>query len=116
VETYEVHYGEHVFRFERLPGNLFEGRLLLNNSERELLIRLVQSEDERCLGENGERLPAGLLFDRSPWSFPGPAGPIKLLCRFLDLTDGRSLFSTPDSYLEGGLFDWMRPKRSGDSG
>jgi len=109
VEVREVHYLQHVFPFERSPGDLFEGRLLLDDALRELLVRLVGAERENsCLDEHGERLPGKRLFALSPWSCPGPSGPVKLLCRFLDLRDGRVLFSTPDSYLEGGLFDWMR--------
>ena len=109
VEVREIHYMQNVFRFERFPGDLFEGRLLLDGVQREMLLGLVRAEDESWyLDEHGERLPGEQLFALSPWSCPGPHGPTKLLCRILDLRDGRVLFSTPDSYLEGGLFDWMR--------
>jgi hypothetical protein len=105
----EVHYRQHVFNFERFPGESLDGRLLLDDAQRQLLVQLVRSEDD-CwyLDDDGERLPAAQLFERSPWSCPGPTGPIKLLCRILDLRDGRALFSTPEVYLEGGLYDWVR--------
>lgn len=47
------------------------------------------------LDDDGERLPADRLFALSPWSCPGPVGPVKLLCRFLDLRDGSVRFNTP---------------------
>lgn len=108
MEVREVFYRQHAFPFERFPGDRFEGRLLLDDSSRELLAGLVGAEeDDWCLNDRGERLPGERLFALSPWICSSPAGPVKLLCRFLDLRDGRVLFSTPDSYLEGGLFDWM---------
>jgi hypothetical protein len=112
VEVREIHYRQHVFPFERFPGNRFEGRLLLDDARRELLVQLVEAE-EGCwyLDKDGERLPGEQLFALSSWSCPSPAGPVKLLIRFLDLRDGRVLFSTPDLYLEDGLLDSMRDVR-----
>jgi hypothetical protein len=105
----EIRYREHVFQFEQLAIGRFEGRLLLEDSERRLLEELLAAEDDDWgLDQNGERLPRAQLFERSPWSSTGPAGSIKLLFRSLDIHDGRAMFSTRDSYLEGGLFDWLR--------
>ena len=105
----EVHYHEHVFEFEPSLGERFAGRLILDDSRRELLAALTAAEDECwCLDDDGERLPADRLFDLTPWSCPGQAGPVKLLCRFLDLRDGSARFNTPDMY-GGELFRWMRP-------
>jgi hypothetical protein len=104
----QVHYQEHAFEFEPSPGEGFAGRLILGDGRRELLAALTAAEDE-CwyLDADGERLPADDLFARSPWSCPGPAGPVKLLCRWLDLRDGSVRFSTPDLY-GGELFRWLR--------
>jgi hypothetical protein len=108
VEVHEVHYRQHVFAFAQDPGDVLTGKLLLDSAQRELLTRLVEGEEEGWyLDEDGQRLPAGPLFERSPWSCPGPTGPVKLLRRFLDLRDGRAMFSTPDSYGEG-MYDWLQ--------
>lgn len=107
-DSVEVHYRQHVFGFEPLPGGAFAGRLVLDDAGRGLLAGLVAAEDEGwCLGADGERLPAERLFALSPWSWPGPAGPVKLLCRFLDLRDGSARFDTPEAYT-GELVRWMR--------
>jgi hypothetical protein len=104
----EVHYQEHAFGFKPSPGEAFAGRLVLDDRRRELLAALTAAEDE-CwyLDDDGERLPEDELFARSPWSCPGPGGPVKLLCRFLDLRDGSVRFSTPALY-GGELFRWLR--------
>jgi hypothetical protein len=104
----EVYYQEHAFGFEPSPGEAFAGRLILDDAQREQLAALTAAEDE-CwyLDDDGERLPADVLFARSPWSCHGPDGPVKLLCRFLDLRDGSVRFSTPDLY-GGELFRWLR--------
>jgi hypothetical protein len=109
-----LHYREHAFSYERFPGELLDGRLLLEAGQKELLTRLIESEDE-CwyLDAAGERLPAEQLFALSPWRWLSPAGTVMLLCRILDLRDGRALFSTPESYLEGGLHDWLRSSGRG---
>ena len=71
----------------------------MDDGQRTLLAELVVAEDEdECLDDDGERLPAEPLFALSPWSCAGPAGPIKLLCRILDLRDGSVRFNTPDNY------------------
>lgn len=100
----EVHYGKHVVGFEPSPGELFAGRLVLDEVQRELLAGLIAAEDE-CwyLDDDGERLPAERLFALSPWSCPGPDCPVKLLCRFLDLRNGSVQFTTPELY-GGELF------------
>lgn len=106
MKVREIHYHDRVIPFEPLPGNVFKGRLLLDDDLRELI--RAGTPEESCLDGHGRRLPGTVLFSRSPWSCAGPAGSVKLLCRYLNLHDGQVLFSTPDSYLEGGLFDWMR--------
>ena len=105
----EVYYREHAFGFEPTPGAEFAGRLVLDDGQRALLAALTAAEDE-CwyLGDDGERLPADELFARSPWSCPGPACPVKLLCRWLDPRDGSARFNTPELY-GGDVFRWMRP-------
>ncbi len=104
-----LHYREHAFRFERFSGESLDRRLLLDSRQTELLTSLIEAEDECWYLDNiGERLPSDMLFARSPWSWHSPRGTVKLLCRILNLSDGRALFSTPESYLEGGLYDWMR--------
>ena len=105
----EIHYQEHAFGFEPTPGEEFTGRLVLDDGQRALLVALSAAEDE-CwyLDDDGERRPAENLFARSPWSCSGPAGPVKLLCRWLDLRDGSAHFNTPELY-GGDLFRWMRP-------
>ncbi len=104
----EIHYQEHGFDFDPLPGQALSGRLVLDEARRELLARLVAAEDDDWyLDEEGERRPPEELFSLSPWSCPGPAGTIKLLCRFLDLRDGSARFNTPELYL-GELFRWVR--------
>jgi hypothetical protein len=102
----QVQYHDHAFGFEPSPGAVFAGRLVLDDGQRALLTALTAAEDE-CwyLGEDGERLSAEALFARSPWSTPGPAGPVKLLCRWLDLHDGTVRFNTPNLYL-GEFFRW----------
>src|SRR5947209_8330642 len=91
-----------------LPGAPFAGWLALDDARREVLARLVAAEDECwCPDANGERLPADALFDRSPWCCPGPADPIELLCRFLDLRDGSIRFQAPETY-PGDHYRWMR--------
>ena len=104
----EVHYHDLAFEFEPSPGEALAGWLVLDDRRRELLAALVAAEaDDWCLDEDGERLPAEQLFALSPWSRPGPNGPEKLLCRFLDVRDGSVRFNTPDLY-GGDLFRWMR--------
>ncbi len=99
MEIHEVHYQRHVFGFARDAGELFAGRLLLDETQRALLVRLNEGEDEDWyLDEQGWRLPAEQLFARSPWSCRSETGTVKLLCRLLDYNDGRVLFSTPESY------------------
>lgn len=105
MEVREVYYRNRVILFEPAPDDEFRGRLLLDDDLRELI--RTEPEDS-CLDDHGRRLPGSVLFARSPWSCAHPNGPIKLLCRFLNLHDGQVRFSTPDSYLEDGLFDWMR--------
>ncbi|MEH2370539.1 MULTISPECIES: hypothetical protein [Nostoc] len=107
----QVYYQQHVFSFVLSPGDSFDGHLVLDNRHKQLLAGLLAAEDE-CwyLDENGERLPSEQLFALSPWSYLTPTGPIKLLCRFLDLRDGRAMFSTSESYLERGLYDWLEYK------
>ena len=81
---------------------------MLDDRQRERLATLSAVDDESWyLDSDGERLPADQLFARSPWSCPGPAGPVKLLCRFLDHRDGSVRFNTPELYC-GDLFRWMR--------
>jgi hypothetical protein len=113
-----LYYREHAFLFDRFPGELLDGRLLLDAKQKELLTRLVEGEDERWyLDEAGKRLSSDQLFARSPWSWQSSEGTVKLLCRTLNLRDGRASFSAPTSYLEGGLYDWMQsqqfPNQSG---
>ncbi len=104
----EVHYQGHAFEFQPSPGEELVGRLVLDDNQRELLSALITAQDE-CwyLDADGERLPAEQLFALSPWSCPGPAGPVKLLCRFLDLRDGNVRFNTPELY-GGEWFRWLR--------
>ncbi len=105
----QVHYHEYAFGFEPTPGTEFAGRLVLDDSQRALLAALTAAEDEYWyLDDDGERLPAEELFVRSPWSCPSPAGPVRLLCRWLDVRDGVAQFNTPELY-GGELFPWMRP-------
>jgi hypothetical protein len=103
----EVHYQGQVFEFEPSAGESFAGRLVLDDNRRELLADLTAAEDD-CwyLDDDGERLPEGKLFARSPWSYPGSGGPVKLLCRWLDLRDGSVRFNTPETYL-GEFFKWV---------
>jgi hypothetical protein len=109
----QVHYREHAFEFEPSPGELFAERLVLDDGRRELLAALTAAEAEGWyLDPDGERLPAVELFARSPWSCPGPAGPVKLLCRWLDLRDGAVRFDPPELY-GGELFRWLRLGRAG---
>lgn len=42
----EVHYREHAFVFEPSPGEEFEGRLVLDDTRRELIAALTAAEDE----------------------------------------------------------------------
>ena len=103
----DVYYHHHAFRFEPLPGEPFAGRLVLDDAGRELLTRLTAAEDE-CwhLDADGERLPPERLFARSPWSSSGPAGTVKLLCRWLDLQEGSVRFNTAELY-PGESFRWL---------
>ncbi len=104
----KVFYRHHAFEFEPLPDQEFAGRLVLNDRQRELLAQLEADEDENWyLDEDGERLPAEQLFAHSPWSCLGPDGPVKLLCRLIDLRDGTIRFNTLELY-PGDLFRWMR--------
>jgi hypothetical protein len=104
----EIYYHQHVFTFEPDADESFAGRLILDNVQSVLLASLLDAEYE-CwyLDADGQRLPDEELFGRSPWSCNGPDGPIKLLCRLIDLRDGSVRFNTPESYL-GELFRWLR--------
>jgi hypothetical protein len=100
----QIFYFQHAFRFEPTPGNALEGRLILDDEQRDLLHRLEAAEPEDWfLDDEGNRLPSEELFERTPWSCQGPSGPIKLLCRFIDYNDGRARFDVPETYVEGGL-------------
>jgi hypothetical protein len=113
VEIREVRCRDRVFPFARSDSEVLEGRLLLDDTARAMLDHLMKSEsDDWYLDAEGNRLPAAELFERSPWSCPGPDGPVKLLCRFLDLRDGRVLFSTRESYSEG-LYNWLQRPSDG---
>ena len=96
-----LYYRDHPFEYEPSAGKLFHGRLVLDD------------EDENWyLNDDGERWPAEELFSRSLWSWRSPSGTLKLLHRLLDYRDGRTWFSTPDTY-GGELFRWMRkPKET----
>lgn len=116
MTSMEVHYEKHGFDFEPAAGSSFTGRLKLDERSRELLARLVAAENEEwCLDQDGERLPAEQLFALSPWSYSGPHGLIKLLCRSLDLRDGSIRFNTPQQYA-GEAFRWLRPHKEQDIG
>lgn len=98
----------------------FHGRLVLSPDLRQQLRRLqVWDDDDEGLDENGDRLPAEVLFGRSPWSYASPTGPVPLLCRFLDFATGSVSFQTPETY-PGDLFAWMNtpkpPDRPGGPG
>ncbi len=105
----QVHYNEYAFEFEPSPDESFAGRLVLDDRQRALLAELTAAEDE-CwyLDADGERLADDRLFALSPWSCPGPDGPIKLLCRMLDLRDGSVRFNTSELY-PGDVSRWVRP-------
>lgn len=104
----DVHYRGHLFEFKPSAGEGYTGRLVLDERQQRLLIKLTDAEsDDWYLDADGERRPAEELFARSPWSTPGPAGPIKLLCRWLDVRNGTAIYDTPDLY-SGELFRWVR--------
>ena len=42
----------------------------------------------------------------SPWQYVGQNGTVKLLCRWLNLTDGSAIFDVPESYF-GELCDYV---------
>ncbi len=101
-----LRYRDHAFVFERAETHRYDGRLVLNDHDRQLLAMLTAAEpDDWCMDNNGERLPAEELFARTPWTYSGPQGPVKLLCRFLWQDEAR--FETIESYA-GELFDWVR--------
>ena len=102
-----LYYRDHPFEYEPSGDNLFHGRLVLDDPKRELLRKLDDQDDGWYLDDDGERLPPDELFSRSPWNWRRPSGTVKLLQRFLDYSDGRTWFSTPDTY-GGELFDWLR--------
>lgn len=100
MEIYEIRYGEHAFAFEPTTRDALEGRLRLEE-RRDLLSRLLEQEDETWyLDDDGQRLPVQELFKLSPWTGHALEGRIKLLCRFIDLRNGRVKFDLPDSYVE----------------
>jgi hypothetical protein len=105
-------YREYEFRFELLPGGLLHGRLLLSQEQREKLRNLVEAEEEDCyLDQKGERLPAEVLFEKSPWSLSSPDGQrLKILGRFLNIETGEAMFSEPSTY-GGESHDWLRSAR-----
>jgi hypothetical protein len=109
----DVHYRGHLFEFKPSLGEAYTGNLVLDERQRRLLIKLTDAEDDDWyLNADGERRPAEELFARSPWSTPGPGGPIKLLCRWLDVHNGTVIYNTPDLY-GGELFRWVRSSGRG---
>lgn len=109
----EVYYREHVFIFEPSPESTLEGHLRLDDQSRPLLAKLLESEDDDWgLDGDGERLPAEMLFQRTPWSLASPHGRVGLLCRLIELRDGSVLFNTPDTY-PGETHAYLRG-RTGD--
>jgi hypothetical protein len=108
-----LQYGNHQFTFEVTDAACFDGRHILNDHDWQLLAALIDAEpDDWCLDGDGERLPAEKLFALTPWSYTGPDGPAKLLCRFL--ARDRAIFNTPDSY-PGELFRWVRSEPPPDA-
>ncbi len=88
------------------------GHLRLSEEERGKLLRLTEAEDEFWyLDENGERLESKALFQASPWSFDGPDGNIKLLCRFQNIKSGEVWFDTEEGY-PGELYKWVREQKN----
>lgn len=98
-----LYYRDHPFEYEPRADNLFDGRLILDAAKRELLQKLEDEDDGWYLDDEGERWLAEELFARTPWSWRSPSGTVKLVQRFLDYGDGRTWFSTPDTY-GGELF------------
>jgi hypothetical protein len=100
--------------FEAHSDGRFQVSLLLTREQKVELGNLIESEEEDWyLDENGERLPAEVLFQKSPWSVATGGGQYqKILCRFLNLETGEAMFSVPSMY--GGEFhDWLRSQRAG---
>lgn len=102
-----LYYRDHPFEFEPSEDGPFHGRLILDDATRELLQTLADEDDGWYLDQDGERWPAEVLFSRSPWSWRSPSGTLKLVQRSLDYADGRTWFSTPDTY-GGEMFNLMR--------
>lgn len=96
----EIYYRDHAFIFEPSTQSPWIGRLRLDDQSRTLLAGLIESDDDDwCLDDDGERLPAERLFLSTPWSVTSPHGRMGLICRFIDLRDGSALFNIPDTYL-----------------
>ena len=100
--------------FEALADGCLQVSLLLTPKQKvELGIHIESEREDWYLDENGERLPAEVLFQRSPWSVATGEGQcLKILCRFLNLETGEAIFSAPSTY--GGEFhDWLRTQHAG---
>jgi hypothetical protein len=99
--------------FEARADGHFQVSLVLTAEQKVELRTLIESEvEDWYLDENGERLPAEVLFQRSPWSVATIEGQrVNLLCR-LNIETGEAMFSAPSTY--GGEFhDWLRSQRAG---
>ena len=79
---------------------------MLDDRQRELLATLSAVDDESWyLDSDGDAARPPISCSPAP-RVAGPAGPVKLLCRFLDHRDGSVRFNTPELYC-GDLFRWM---------
>ncbi len=102
-------YREHEFKFVPLSDDLLIGRFILTPVEQKLLRALLEAEaEDNSEAQAGEKPSPEQLFARSPWSFNGPTGPVKIINRYINLETGEAIFSQAPANA-GEMFAWPKP-------
>ena len=103
------YYKKGIFEFmvEENTGGSVSGRFIdwrKNKKRFRAIDKLIETEDDWYLDDNGYRLEFEELFQASPWSITGNDSLKKILMRFMDYETGEARFSMEPWVRIGGEF------------